>query len=407
MESGMGDREPRKKVQRVKRRFLKKPPLTALLTHQFFEYASDAVLIIDQRGLIIQLNGQTEQLFGYRRDELINQPIETLVPERLRDRHIEHRRLYFRNPRPTAMGNVCGRFGLRKDGTEFPIDIALSPLPTKLGLFVASAVRDRTRQCELEDELRRRARELEEADRQKDQFLAMLAHELSSPLAAIAYSVETLRRAIDTHETRKEAAQVVLDETNLMQRLVSDLGELSHIRNGNVVLRPEPMNLAQVAYLALEIVHPLIERRGHSVELVKPSSALHVRGDRARLVQIVANLLANAARYTPDGGHIQLSIAQDDGAVILKVSDDGIGIPTAMLTEVFMPFVRLRSAQKEHGGGLGIGLALVRRLVEIQEGTVEAFSAGEGQGSQFIVRLPLLRAAQNVAPRQATKNLAG
>jgi len=177
----MRDREPRKKVQRVKRRSLKKSPRTALLTQQFFEHASDAVLIIDQRGLIVQLNSQTEQMFGYRRDELINQPIETLVPERLRKRHVEHRRLYFRNPRPTAMGNVCGRFGLRKDGSEFPIDTALSPLPTKSGLFVASAVRDKTRQCELEDELRRRTSELEEVDRHKDQFLALLAHELSNP----------------------------------------------------------------------------------------------------------------------------------------------------------------------------------------------------------------------------------
>ncbi|MDH3314835.1 MAG: PAS domain-containing sensor histidine kinase [Betaproteobacteria bacterium] len=362
---------------------------TEELVGQFFEAASDAVVIIDEGGVIVQLNTQTEILFGYRRDELLNQPIEMLVPERLRARHVEHRRAYFRNPLPRSMGGGLKLIGLRKDGVEFPIDIALSPLPTDTGLFVASAVRDMTRQRRLEDELRQRTHELEDADRHKDQFLMTLAHELNSPLAAVAYSAELLRRPDIAAEVRERAARIVLEETNFMQRLVQDLGELPRVQRGDFAVREAPTDLAEVARLAVEISRPLIERHGHALEIVIPLSPIRAQGDAARLAQIVTNLLFNAARYTPEGGRIRLSIGQEDGAAALKVKDNGIGIPKEMLTRVFDLFTRLEGAKQKYAGGMGIGLAFVRRLVEIQGGSVEAFSEGEGQGSEFIVRLPL------------------
>jgi len=382
-------KSPRHSLQKVKR--------AELLRHLFFEAASDAVVIVDPRGLILQFNNQTEQLFGYRRDELINQPVEILVPERLRQRHVEKRRHYFKNPSPRAMGNVPGVFGQRKDGSEFPIDIALSPLPTDAGLFVAIAVRDMTRQRELEDELRQRTRELEDADRQKDQFLVMLAHELSSPLAAIAYSAEIVRHRLSTDEVRKEAMKIVLEQTNFMRRLVDDLTELARVRHGGLAVLMEPTDLAEVVRMAVAINQPLIERRRHTLEIVTPSSAVRAQGDAARLVQIVSNLLANAARYTPEGGYIRLSIVRDDSVAILKVTDDGIGIPQDMLTQVFKPFTRLEKARQGYVGGMGVGLAFVQRLVEMQGGTVEAFSKGEGQGSEFVVRLLLAQVKDGIA----------
>lgn len=370
-----------------------------LLNQRFFEAASDAVVITDEYGVIVHLNTQIEKSFGYRRDELLNQPIEILVPERLRARHVEHRRAYLGNPLPQPMGSGFRAIGLRKDGTEFPIDIALSPLRIESVLFVASAVRDMTAQRRLEEELRQRTRDLEDADRHKDQFLTTLAHELRSPLAAIAYSAELLREPAISPEVRVEAAAIVREQAQFMRRLLEDLSELSRIHRGEVPIRKAPTDLRQVARLAVEICRPLIERRGHALEMVMPPSPLRAQGDAARLAQVVTNLLTNAARYTPKGGRIRLSIEREDGVAVLKVKDNGIGIPKEMLTRVFELFTRLDSARQKYAGGMGIGLAFVRRLVEIQGGNVQAFSEGVGQGSEFIVRLPLAqRTEQPTAP---------
>jgi protein-histidine pros-kinase len=366
---------------------------TELLECRFFEVASDAVVIIDGGGMMVHLNAYTEKLFGYARDEMLNQPIEMLIPERLRARHAAYRRAYFRSPLPRSMGSGVALSGLRKDGTEFPIDIALSPMPTESGLFVAGAVRDMTHQRHLEDQLRLRARELEEADRHRDQFLTTLAHELSSPLAAIAYSAELLRLSDAAAGVHERAAGILLEQVRFMRRLVHDLGDLPRVRRGDFAVSTAPVDLAEVARSAIEISRPLIEQYGHVLEIDLPPAPVRARGDAARLVQIVINLLTNAARYTPAGGHIRLSIAEEVGAAALKVKDDGIGIPKEMLTSVFALFTRLERAKQRYAGGMGIGLAFARCLVEIQGGSVEAFSEGEGKGSEFVVRLPLAQEA--------------
>jgi protein-histidine pros-kinase len=364
-----------------------------LLSRLFFEAAADAVVIINEGGEIVHLNTQAEKVFGYRRDELLNQPIEILVPERLRVQHVKHRRAYFKNPLPRAMGGGFRGAGLRKDGTEFPIDIALSPLLTASGVFVASAVRDMTFQQRLEQELRQRMRELEDVDRHKDEFLMTLAHELSSPLAAVAYCAELLQQSRTAPGVRAEAGKIVLEEIGFLRRLLEDLGELPRIRRGEVPVHKAPTNIAEVARLAADISSPLIQRHQLVLELVVPPSSLEVHGDAARLVQVVTNLLTNAARYTPEGGRICLSIEREDGAAILKVKDNGIGIPKEMLTRVFDLFTRLDGAKQRYASGKGIGLALARRLVEVQGGSLEAFSEGDGKGSEFVVRLPLAREA--------------
>ena len=357
--------------------------------YRILEAASDAVVIVDEAGSIVQLNAQAEKLFGYRRDELSNRPVEMLVPERLRARHAAHRREYFRNPLPRPMGNSTALLGLRKDGTEFPIDIALSPMPWEGGLLVASSVRDMTHQRQLEGQLRQRVRDLEDADRQREQFLTTLVHELGNPLAAVSYSAEFLRRSDTAPDVRERAAGIVLEQVRFMQRLVRDLGELPRVRWGDFPVRTAPTDLGEIARLAIEISRPLIERHGHILATAMPSFPVRAQGDAVRLVQIVTNLLANAARYTPDGGHIRVSIEENGEAAVLKVKDDGIGIPAEMLTRVFDLFTRLERAKQKYPAGMGIGLAFTRRLVELQGGSVEAFSEGEGKGSEFVVRLPL------------------
>jgi signal transduction histidine kinase len=241
----------------------------------------------------------------------------------------------------------------------------------------------------LEEELRLRAADLEEADRRKDQFLAMLAHELRSPLAAIAQSAGVLRLPDASAAARDQAAVGVQRQTSHMLRLVEDLVDLARIRGGEVTLRMEPTNLTEVVCRAAEISRPLIEERKHALQVSLPPRPLMVRGDATRLVQVVANLLTNAARYTPKGGQIVASVARDGDVAVVRVKDNGIGIPKEMLMQVFDLFTRLGSGKKASSSGLGIGLALVRRLVAIHGGSVEALSEGEGQGAEFVVGLPL------------------
>jgi protein-histidine pros-kinase len=360
------------------------------LLRGFLEAAPDAVVIIDQDGTIVQVNAQTEKLFGYAREELLGQPVEILLPQRFRARHIEHRRAYFTDPRPRSMGNYLELIGLRKDGREFPVDVSLSPMPADAGRLVASAIRDMTAYRRLEEKLRQQAAALREADRRKDQFLATLAHELRSPLTAIAQSAELVCRPHTPSDLQEWAVCSVQRQTRYMLRLVEDLWDLARVRRDEVTLRIEPTNLDEVVRQATEISRPVIEERKHSLQVHLPRKPLRVPGDATRLVQVFCNLLGNAARYTPKEGHIRLSAVREGNVAVLRVRDDGVGISREMLTRVLELFTQLESGKKASAGGLGIGLALVRRLVEMHGGSVEAFSEGEGQGSEFVVRLPLI-----------------
>ena len=372
--------------------------------HGFLETAPDAVVIIDGNGVIALVNSQTEQLFGYGRAELLGRPLEMLMPERYRGSHFAQTRAYTADPRPRPMGSGLDLFGMRKDGSEFPIDVSISPLPPQKEIFIASTIRDMTSHRRLEEELRQRTRELEEADRQKDNFLSTVAHELRSPLTVLSLAVQFLRLPQADPRLHEQTLSRLERQTAYMARLIEDLLDLTRVRCGTFTLRREVVDLRSVFVTAAETAQPLIESREHRLELTPFPEPLWVIGDPARLIEVVSNLLNNAATYTPKGGRIWLSAAKEGQTVTVRIRDDGMGIPKEMLSRVFELFARAAPAE-DSSAGLGIGLALVRRLVELHGGTVEATSDGPGKDSEFIVRLPLLpngpEAGSGAAPHPA------
>ncbi len=410
MTTGMTDKEASRIVTNIEHPTAGPMPPAGwpeMLFHSFLEAAPDAVVIIDGGGVIVQVNSQAEQLFGYPRVELLGRPLEVLMPERLRGSHVAQRQAYSDDMHPRPMGRGLDLIGLRKDGREFPIDVSLSPLPSEAGVLVASAIRDMTDHRRLEDELRARTRELEEADRQKDQFLSAVAHELRDPLSALAYVAQILRSPQADAAVHQMASGALERQTAHMARLVEDLLDLARVRRGKLTLRRKSIDLRTVVPTAVECSHLLIEARKHHLEVAPSAEPLWVSGDTDRLVQVVSNLLSNAAKHTPEGGHIRLMAAREDGTAVVRVRDDGAGIPHEMLSRVFDLFTQIGAEGHDRAGGLGIGLSLVRRLVDLHGGTVAAFSDGLGRGSEFVVRLPLLSLGPDAAEPGAAPDPAG
>ncbi|HEX4607201.1 MAG TPA: HAMP domain-containing sensor histidine kinase, partial [Urbifossiella sp.] len=232
-------------------------------------------------------------------------------------------------------------------------------------------------------------KEVETADRQKNDFLSMLAHELRNPLAPIRNAAEVLRLAGGTEPRVAWARDVITRQLAHLVRLVDDLLDVSRITQGKIRLRLERADLAAVAGVAVEASRPLIDARRHRLDLALPAGPVEVTGDPTRLAQVLSNLLNNAAKYTDEGGDVRLTVGAEGGVAVARVRDTGIGIPAEELPRVFDLFAQLDTAIDRSQGGLGIGLTLVRRLVELHGGRVEVASEGTGRGSEFTVRLPL------------------
>jgi PAS domain S-box-containing protein len=232
---------------------------------------------------------------------------------------------------------------------------------------------------------------LREADRRKDEFLALLGHELRNPLAPISNALHVMKLPQADDAMRHHAREVLERQVENMVRLVDDLLDVSRIMRGKVELRREPVELANIVARAVETVQPVIDAEGHRLEMSLSPEPLWVYGDLLRLSQVVANLLNNAAKYTDKGGTITLTTAREGGQAVVRVRDTGIGLTPDLLPRIFDMFFQAARRTKEAQGGLGIGLSLVRGLVESHGGSVEAHSAGPGMGSEFVVRLPIDR----------------
>jgi len=266
---------------------------------------------------------------------------------------------------------------------------------------------DITEQKRLEEELRRRAEELVGADRRKDQFLAMLAHELRTPLAPIRNAVELMRQVETVDASFQPAREMVERQVKHLARLVDDLLDVSRINQGSIRLRKEVVSLDAVLQRAIEGTRPLIESRGHELSVELPAEPVRLEADPTRLEQVISNLLNNAAKYTMPGGRIWISANREGDEAVVKVRDSGIGVPADVLERVFEPFVQSDGSLARSDGGLGVGLTLVRSLVEMHDGRVEASSPGLGQGSEFIIRLPARIPADAALPAAEPAALSG
>ncbi len=232
--------------------------------------------------------------------------------------------------------------------------------------------------------------ELKAADHRKDEFLTTLVHELRNPLAPLRNALQVLRRASENPTEVERVRGLMERQLHQMTRLIDDLSDVSRIRRNKLPLQKERVELADVLARAIETSRPLIDAAGHELTVSQPHQPILLDADPTRLAQVFANLLNNAAKYTERGGHIELTVCRHGHEAVVNVRDNGIGIPAEMLPHIFEMFTQVEHAQERAQGGIGVGLTLVQRLVEMQGGSVEARSEGTGRGSEFLVRLPIV-----------------
>ena len=364
----------------------------------------DGVITIDEHGSVESLNPAAELLFGYPSGEVIGQNVKLLMPEPYHSQHDAYLRNYLTTGQAKIIGIGREVVGKRKDGSTFPMDLAVSEFRLGPRRFFTGIVRDITERKQLEDQLRQRLEELSGIDRRKNEFLATLAHELRNPLAPIRNALQILRITATENQDARRLQEIMERQVAHMVRLVDDLLEVSRITSGKIELRTEPVEISAVLTSALETSKPLIEANGHRFDMTVPSEPLTVVADPVRLSQVVSNLLNNAAKYTEPGGQIWLAATRHNGVASISVRDTGVGISPAMLPQIFRMFAQADKDHKRAQGGLGIGLALAKSLIEMHGGRIEVHSEGEGRGSEFTVHLPLAQRKLSAADLPATSS---
>ena len=375
----------------VLRRHLDERWRAAMIVHEQREWLratlgciGDAVIATDGEGRVTFLNAVAAALTGWTEDDGAGRAARGGLPDRERAEPATGREPGVARIRDgTIVGLANHTILIARDGREVPIDDSAAPIRDESGRVNGAVLvfRDISERKGVLEALR-------ESDRRKDEFLATLAHELRNPLAPLRNGLQVLRLTEDV-PMRGQALEMMERQLAQLVRLVNDLLDVSRITKGKIELRKERLDVADVIDDALETSRPVIEASRHELEIARPPRAIPLVGDRTRLAQVVSNLLNNAAKYTPDSGRIWLIGEQDDHQAVFRVRDNGVGIPRDMLPSIFDMFTQVDRFAGAAQGGLGIGLTLVRRLVELHGGTVEARSDGPGRGSEFVVRLPI------------------
>ena len=344
----------------------------------------DAVITTDTEGKVTFLNPMAEMMTGWKTAEASGQPLEkvfNIINEDTRKPARNPVDIVLRDGIVVGLANHTTLIG--KDGTERSIEDSAAPIRDAMGTISGAVMvfHDVTQR-------RRAEKALKEADRKKDHFLAILAHELRNPLVPIRNGLQILNLAGKDPIIAENARSIMDQALNQLVRLVDDLLDVSRIATGKLKLRKERVELAALVQSAVETTRPLIDEQGHHLSVRLPPTSILLNADPTRLAQVFSNLLNNAAKYSEQGGHITLAAEPVGDEVIVRVTDRGIGISADHLPRIFHLFAQVETASDRSQGGLGIGLSLVRGLVEMHGGTIEARSDGPGCGSELIVRLP-------------------
>ncbi|HZM75692.1 MAG TPA: PAS domain S-box protein [Candidatus Limnocylindrales bacterium] len=351
------------------------------------EAAPDAIVAVDQSGRITLVNAQTERLFGYKREDLLGQLVEILVPESARDIHPRHRMRYLGDPKPRPMGAGIELSALRRDGTQFPAEISLSAIETDEGMLVAAAIRDVSERIRFERQLREKNIELEKANKAKDAFLASMSHELRTPLNAIIGFTGTLLMGLPGPLNPEQTHQLQLVENSgqHLLSLINDLLDLAKIESGKVEITPETIDYHSVVRDVVQSMRPLAEQRGIKLTADMPGGECYGVADRRALGQILINLVHNAIKFTGEG---EVRIALERGSVrdkwTLQVSDTGPGIAAEEQARIFGAFERSAATRKHGDEGTGLGLYISHKLAELMGYHIRVSSV-PGEGSTFYV----------------------
>ncbi len=366
----------------------------------------DAVIVTDAEGRITMMNPTAQEVLRWD-DAAVGRELREVF--RIVD---EETREPLESPvtKVLATGQVVGlanhSVALRRDDTEVAIDDSGAPITDEHGTIIGVVLvfRDITRRRAVERELQQKNELLSEHDRRKNEFLAILSHELRNPLAPIRNAVVILNRTDPASAQARRARAIIDRQVSQLAHLVDDLLDLSRISEGKLRLAREPVSLSEVLRRTVEDHLSLFQPQGVVLRLDAPED-VWVEGDASRLVQVVGNLLQNAAKFTAAGGHVDVTLNAEPSTALLRVCDDGAGMDQEMLARLFQPFVQSDRTLARTKGGLGLGLALARTFVELHGGSISATSAGLGRGTEFVVRLP--RVAGGAPPQRVARQLGG